>query len=64
MYEGHVKEFWQDDVGDIIADTLDYLEKRLAEFGVKLSDKNEDEIFEVMQKHIELLSNCNWKGHN
>ena len=58
------REFWMEDVADICAKTCDLVQIKLNQFGLKLSDEQEDRIFNEVQKVLEEVSNGNYKSYN
>ena len=58
------KELWMEDVTGICASSCEHLEEELCEFGLKLSDAEEDLIFDVIQAILELKGTGDYKNYN
>ena len=58
------KELWMDDVNGICADTCDFVQEKLKEFGIKLTDEKEDKIFDAVQAVLELEGTGDYRNYN
>jgi len=55
------KEMWMDDVSTISLAAMKTIEDGLKEFGITLTDEQEDEIYVPMLEKLEKFSNCNYR---
>jgi hypothetical protein len=54
-------DLWMEDVASISLEAMEIIQRRLAEKGVVLTDKTEDEIYVPMHDAIEKFSNGNYR---
>ena len=55
---------WMDDVGTISLKSLTTICEELEKLNIKLSNEQENKIFDSIWKNLEELSNGDYKGHN
>ena len=58
------KEFWMNDVTGLCSDACDFIQDKLKAFDLKLTDEQEDKIFNKCQEILEELSNGDYRGYN
>ena len=56
--------FWMEQVGSLAVDVDELIEKRLAEFKLKLTEEQEEEIHEAVWKVLEGVSNGYYRNYN
>lgn len=59
-----MKELYMEDVHSIALEATELVQKRLKEFGIELTDAEEDEIYVPLDNAIEKHSNGDYKGYN
>jgi len=59
-----MKKLWMEDVTGICADACDFIQDRLSEFDIQLSDDKEDKIFDAIQAILELEGTGDYKNYN
>ena len=52
------KEIYMEDVRDISLAAMAVIQEKLKEFGIELTDKQDDEIYEPMSAAIERAAGC------
>jgi hypothetical protein len=58
------KEMWMEDVLSIAVNADELIENQLKEFGITLTDEQEDEIHNAIWKVLEGVSNGEYRHHN
>jgi len=58
------KEFWLEDANSIACDAIETIEKKLAEFGLQLCDKDSDFIFEAIVDVLDKQTVGEYRNHN
>jgi len=58
-----MKELWMEGVREITVDTMNLIENRLKEFGIVLTDSEEDDIHNKIWNVLENRSNGEYKNH-
>ena len=57
-------ELWMEDVTGICADACERIQSQLETFGIRLSDKKEDKLFDAIQAILELEGTGEYKSYN
>ena len=59
-----MKKMWMEDVTHICADACEFIQDRLSEYGIHLSDEKEDKVFDSIQAILELEGEGDYKSYN
>jgi len=59
-----MKKLWMEDVTGICAGACEFIQDRLSEFDIKLSDREEDEVFDAILFVLELKGEGSYKNYN
>jgi hypothetical protein len=62
--QGMGNYFWMESVQSLTVDVDEMIENKLKEFGIKLTDEQEDQIHDAVWKVLEGVSNGYYKNHN
>lgn len=62
--KGMGNTFWMEQVLDLTVDVDKLIEKRLKEFGITLTEEEEDKIHNAVWNVLENVSNGYYKSHN